>query len=345
MRVALKFSTVFIILTIFSCKPIDPEKIDWKPEVLGPVLKSNLEIYDFEELIFSNTAYEVEAGNLQIPGYAPNIPLPIVPPINGISLPSEYLRLSEFFNLVVIDSADIDINFNNVFPIPIEKGTKLTIKDSITKELIAEHLITRDVAPNENYEFDFLIFNKSVSQTLEIQIEEFYSPGGQNVTFDNETLIVNVEIEFVNIDWVEILNDVSYSDTSTTEIDFNSDGSTDPFNGTLSLFLENNFPCDFRLQMDLYDDNDNFIYSFFGDEGVLVERGIVDPGGNVIENTKFELLDFIHTDDIPLIENATKLQVKANFLTRETPNINIVDETSYIELIITTNTEITVQEL
>lgn len=340
------YKILFFIISsilIYGCKPIDPEKIDWKPEILAPIVKSNLELYDFEDLIFSGTAYNVDAGSLPIPGYIPNIPIP-VPPISNLSLPADYLKLSTFFNLIVVDSAAITINFNNVFPIPIGQNTRLTIRDSVSKELIADHFTNREVPPGEKYEFDFLIFDKKISQTLEIKIEEFNSPGGSNLIFTDETLIINVFIQFVNLDWVEVENDVNYSDTSYSDIDFSLDGDSDPYTGTLSLFLDNNFPTEFKLRLDLYDDADNFIYSFFGTDGVTVDRGVVDPGGNVIENTKFELLDFIHTDDIPLIESAKKIQIIADFSTGSTPTVNIIDEESYIELIISGNVEVAVQD-
>lgn len=345
----MKFANIFLytilILLIFSCKPIDPEKIDWRPEVLAPILKSNLEIYDFEDLIFTGTEYKAEAGDLQIPEYVPNIPIPVVPPINGIPLPPDYLKLSDFFNLIVVDSAAINLNFNNVFPIPIGKDTRMTIRDSITKELISEHLFIRDVPAGENYSFDFLIFDKQISQTIEVAIEEFNSPGGQNVTFDNETLVINVLIQFVKLDRVEVLNDITYSDTSFSDINLNLNGSSNPYNGSLSLFLDNNFPSEFKIRLDLYDDNENFIFSFFGEDGVRVESGVVDATGNVIENTKFELLEFVNTDDIPLIESASQIRIIADFSTGSTPNINIINERSYIELIISGDVEVAVRDL
>jgi len=340
-----RYFVILLIALIIGCKPINPEEIDWKPEILAPFVKSNLEVYDFEELIFSGAEYNVEAGDLPIPGYAPNIPIPFVPPIIKESLPPDYLNLSTFFNLIVVDSAAVKINLNNVFPIPIGANTKLTIRDSVSKELVTEHYVNRQVAPGENYEFDFLIFDKKLSQTLEIKVEEFNSPGGTNVTFTNETLVINVLIQFVNLDWVEVENNVNFIDTSYTDVDFNIDGGSDPFQGTLSLFLDNNFPSEFKLRLDLYDDMDNFVYSLFGQNGVTVDRGVVDVDGNVIKNTEFQLLNFIHTDNLPLLESATKLQIIAEFNTQKTPDVNIIDEESYIELIISGNVEVAVQDL
>ncbi len=336
---------MFVCILFLGCEPIDPEKIDWKPEILAPVIKSNLGIYDFKDVIFSGSAYEIDAGDLTIDDYLLDVEIPFVPALTNIPLPPDYLKLSDFFNIIVIDSAAITIDLNNVFPIPIGRDTKLTIRDSVSNELIAEHFITYDVPPGDNYEFDFYMFDKRISQTLEVRIEEFNSPGGSNVTFTNQTLTINVFVQFVEVDWIEVNNDVSYSDTSYSAVDFSLDGNSDPYSGSLSLFLENNFPTEFRIRLDLYDDMDNYIYSFFGTEGVIVDRGVVDGGGNVIENSEFQFLNFIHTDDIPLIESATKLQTIVDFSTGSSATVNIIDENSFIELIISGNLEVAIQDL
>ena len=342
-----KLSLLFLIyMLIGACEPIDTNKIDWKPELLAPIIKSKIDMYDFEALKLDKPHYDINAGNLNITGYDLNKVIPIVPAINSWSgLPKTNLELNTFFNLIVIDSAAVTINFQNVFPIPFGKDTRLTIKDSVSQELLSEHYITHDVAAGDSYSFDFYIFDKQVSKTIEIHIAEFNSPGGTDITFTNEILEINIEIQFVNLDWIEISNDVDYTITTQSEVDFNTDGDADPFSGTASIFLDNNFPTDFNLHLDLYDDMDNFVYSFFDATGLKVKRGVLSPTGKVIESTKMELLNFIHSDKIPLLETATKLKITANFQTRSTPISNIIDDESYIELQITGNSEIAIQDL
>ena len=332
---------LFFLTFFVSCETDEIEELGWKPEVLGPIGNTTLDFYDFEDLLFASSTYEVGALDLQIPDFEFNTPIP-VPPLGPIDLPPEYLSISDFFESITVDSALISITIKNIFPLPIGETTKIVARDSASGELLFQHAITQDIAPGEEYEVPLYLRDATVSSTMEFSVEDFVSPGGDDLTVTGNTLEVEVDIEFVVIQEVVVKNDINYEvavDTVDFDLSFEEIKDTAAYSGYLSIFFDSYFPTSMVMSLVLLDENDVPVYNFFDQEPsdvLVIPAAPVDAQGNATDKSEVDLINYIDIDeDIALIEKGKKMVVSGVVITAPTPDQFIITEESEIGILIT----------
>lgn len=349
-----------------SCDLNQFEEYGWKPKLLGPILKTQIDYYDLEELIDIRTDYTINAGTLgdadASNDYPENEEIDVDPfgPLGDF--PPQYRRLfttddgRSFVISAIIEEFRATVTFNNVFPIPIGEGTKLVIRDSTDQSVVLlDHPIEREIAPGEDYQLDLTILEeKEISGTLEFFITDFNSPGGEGVTFTGEDFIVNFAVDLIDIKLVNLVPDLSYAIESNNPFQLDiEEGEVDAYDGSIYLWVTNAFPTQFDLRMVLLDStasgNDAIIHEFFIDEDDLenwngyysIESAELDMDGNVISPREAERVTLAHIKDIPGVSRANQLRVTGTFSTSGAPPTQYVltDET-YIDILITTKVEI-----
>lgn len=337
---------IVMSLGIFSCENLDTfADLGWQPEILGPVVNTNVNYYDFEDLINSQKDYTVNAGS--IPGADPGTQLPFMPAFGPLpKFPSEYLNLFEYASLVQIDSLNATITFENVFPVPIGQGTRIVIRDSINPSIVVlDHEIDRDVPADSLYTIQILEEDLTITTTLELFVDDFQSPGStEPVTFEEEELIIQLKIEFIKVDYAEVNPNIYYEITDTLGFDIGTIEETDyaAYSGNLFMFVTNSFPTAIDLELIFQDENNNPIDTLFTEDPFnglyTIDAGEVNTSTGVVispvESDKVTLLNI--DEDIESISKAKFIAVRAAFKTGPTPPESyIIDEESTFNLLIT----------
>lgn len=349
---------ICFLSSIIGCNTDELKDLGIKPNILGPVVKTTIDYTDFEDLTFGQTEYEIGANaNLSEIIQAFQTPI-IIPPFGPIEepFPSEFLELGEYAERVLIDTANIEISFLNSFPFPIGKDTRIVIRDEDdTSNVIVDHAILNDVPPDERYFFSIMPNDLLVSNTLEIFVVDFQSPGTEDTTTvdENAELSILIEVKILVIDRAEILPDKEYDIENTSDFELDIDtNDTQAYDGILWFKLENGFPTSIDLEIEILDENDIVTFKFFSDSvrsGVLtIDAGATDGVGNVINNTStgwFELFN-LNNQDIQLLVDGKKMRVKGKFVTPDGPDpIYIIDRESAVDLVITADLTIDVDKI
>lgn len=336
-------------LGIYSCENLDTfAELGWKPEILGPIVNTNVNYYDFEELINSRKEYTVNAGSMPEEYANPPFPLPFIPPFGPMEkFESQYLNIFTYANKVKIDSLDATISFVNTFPIPIGAGTRIVMRDSVdTNKVVLDHTIERDVESGDSYDIELVNADQhEITSTLELYVDDFQSPGTDGpAKFNNEELIITLTVEFLKIDYAEIKPNIVYQISDTVAFDIGTIDTSDyaAYSGNLFMFVENSFPTSIDLELILQDELNNPIDTFFTDDPFnglyTIEAGAVNQStGEVISGVESEKVTLLDLDnDIESISSAKFIAVRAVLRTGPNPpEFYVMNENSTFNLLIT----------
>lgn len=359
------FASVLLALVLLaSCDLNQFEEYGWKPTLLGPLLKTRIDYYDLEDLVDIRTEYDINAGDLEDDDgnkYPENQEID-VPPFGPLpKFPSQYRKMfttddgETFVQSAIIERFKAQASFNNVFPIPIGEGTRLVIRDSAnTDNIILDHPIERDVAPGETYSIDINIEEVTeITGTLEFYIEDFQSPGKDNITFTGEDFIVNFEVELLDIKELNLVPDLSYSIERSNPFELNiEEGEVDAYDGSIYLWVTNAFPTQFDLSIALIDSTggtDEVVHQFFMDEEgegngnglYTIDAAELDDDGRVLNPVESDRVTLVEIKDVPELNRANKIRVSGVFKTDQAPPAQyVLTDQTYIDVLITTKMQI-----
>lgn len=332
-----------LLFTFTSCEDLDElADLGLRPHILAPVLKTEIDIYDFEKLLTQTTDYEISMGNIPFPT---GVNIPVFPGFGpSPELPAEYLNIFDIANEIVLEELIATISFNNTFPTAILEGTTIILKDSTNGNEILTHVLPvgTKVQPGETYSIPVNKEDISISSTIAISMDKLTLDQGTNVTFSNEDFVVIVDVELIDLDYVNLKNNVSYEDIAIQAFDLNiSDAAdTSAYSGSLSIFLTNKYPAGFNLKMDLLDENNQTVFKIFGDSSLYVEHAPLDANGNVIGETIAEKIDFISVEDISNLNTVKNMRIEVVLNTPSAPNQLILSEITTIDMLVTADIKI-----
>lgn len=334
-----------LLFTLSSCEDLDElADLGLRPHILAPALKTEIDIYDFEKLLTQNTEYAVSVSNI------PSAPTTVALPFPGYGpsseLPPEYLNIFEIANEIVLEELVATISFNNIFPVDILPNTTIILKDSVSGTPILTHVLDEAVAPGETYSIPLKKSDITISSTLALSMDKLTlaSSNGEPVQFSNDDFILNLAVELIDLDYVELKNDISYSDIAIHPFDLNIPDAADTsaYSGSLSIFLTNKYPANFDLRMDLLDENENLIYQVFGDSSFFVQHAPLNDDGTVIleKATEASKIDFINVADINNLNNVKKMRVEVVLKTPSAPTKLILSEITTIDMLVTADIKV-----
>src|SRR5262245_60923708 len=114
---------LFCVLLLSSCKKefnID----NWTPDILAPIIKSKAtakEVGDLKNKRFTQDISAIDVGfPADVSVDVPALDIPFVGPYQ--------VELSDFFSYVEVDSAELEIELMNSFPIAISEGTDIVFR-------------------------------------------------------------------------------------------------------------------------------------------------------------------------------------------------------------------------
>ncbi len=344
------FGFLIGLTIITSCENLDDlADLGLRPNILAPALKTEIDVYDFDKLLNQNSKYVIpfsEIANESPVTITPGTTVPFTPEMTfSDPLPSQYLNIFDIAERIFLDTVNATLTFKNTFPVSILPNTRFVLRDSANpSNILFSHQIPTGtkVSPGEEYRFDFISSKDTVESTLEFFVDDLHLEEGNNVTFTGEDFVVNLNVKVVDIDKAELKNNVSYKDTAVHLFNINipNPEDTSAYSGSLSIFLTNKYPAGFDLRLELLDENENFIFSVFGDSSLFLNHAPLDPNGNVVGETTTEKLNFIKVEDIRNLNAVKKMRVMVELLTPPTPETVILNEVTTIDLLITADIKI-----
>lgn len=223
----------------------------WNSDWLLPLVKGKVSFETIKELNDSKISFDVPSLDI---GYTSGVSLN-VPPLSISNVGPYKQPLSEWIHLVNFDSLQIRLTFTNSFPVAISAGTKFSFRRTADPNdpanLIYQHTLPNDIAPNQVYSFDVKVVNNFLTDTIFQFLEQFASPGGNNVTFSTTPSKIGVEVKIIDIKRVELFANKSLVEKDTVDIDFeNEDTGTDTASyGKVNFFVDNAIPINFSIQI------------------------------------------------------------------------------------------------
>lgn len=224
----------------------------WESEWLLPLLKGAFNFEDIRELSQTKTTYNVPAMDI---GFAEGVTVDV--PVLDLPEVGPYKQaLSPWIESVSFDSLRINLSFDNLFPIAIDAGTHFSFRKSegttSPSNLIYEHIVTSRIEPGARYSFDVVVQQNSLEDTLYIYLENFKSPGADDVVFATTPCVLQVETKVIDLKQVGLYSGKWLVETDTLGIEWGADDLE--FEDTVSTarihcYIENALPVNQYLQI------------------------------------------------------------------------------------------------
>lgn len=310
---------------------------DW----LLPLVKGKVSFETIKELSKVKTSFEMPPIDI---GYTSGTQVN-VPPINITAVGPYKQPLSNWIHSIQFDTLDIKLSFTNAFPIAISAGTQFSFRRSDNTSdptnIIYQHTLPQDIQPAQQYEFDVQVFNNSVTDTIYLFLEQFASPGGNNVTFSATPCKIEVEVKVIDIQKVELFPNKSVVERDTIDIEFgdeetNSGPLDTSSHATVNFYVDHAMPIHTSAQIYFLDPNTNLVTDSLLTPAVSAVGCNTDANGDPLNvNTSKTSLYISHTR-IENIKKAKKAIIvfRLNTLGYPGPYVYLSDNT-YLKLQIT----------
>ncbi len=226
--------------------------LDWEPEILAPLIKGNLGVLQQPNIQNVDFSITVPASSLGLDVFSGTVPLvPAFGPIDTIQ--RTYTVTDDdnniIFESVEIDAVTVDVSFTNPFPVILSAGMRIIFRNQGTTTGLITHVTTRDIGPNETYNFQEQASNAILNANLVIALENVQSPGGTNVNFDNlGDLIMNVSLQISPVNAIVFAPNVSASFETIDNFDLGLGDEAENLEGNLILKHDNQTPVNLTIQ-------------------------------------------------------------------------------------------------
>ena len=306
--------TLLISLTL-SCQKfsLDPKKQPWSSEWLVPVLKTSFSLENLKSLQNSTVSFPLAPIDIGVP----NIGFPInLPPIYVRHIGPFAQPVADWLYKANLDSLRLSVTMQNIFPVIIDSSTKVVFRnDPDTNNLgniLYSTVIGHDIMPNETFTVDLNVYKKSIEDTLYLYLDDFNSPGGNNITFNPQPSIITSTINVIDVASMEIKTNHGFRFTDTLPTSFllgqgvntgsgqsvDLKGLDSIATGLVHAYVDNGMSLNLDMQVYILDANYIKIDSFFN------KRANIVGGSNNINSG-----DPVHisTTDNPINLDKTKL--------------------------------------
>jgi hypothetical protein len=306
-----------------------------------PLVKGQVSFETIRELSKVNTSFDVPSLDIgYASGIAVNVPAITIPEVGPYKQP-----LSNWIHSIQFDTLDIKLSFTNSFPIAIGSGTKFSFRRTDNtadpNNIIYQHTVASDILPAQQYEFDVQVFNNSVSDTIYLFLEQFTSPGGNNVTFGTTPSKINVEVKVIDIKKVELFPNRSVVERDTVDIDFGEEEtSTGPVDtsshATVKFFIDHAMPIHVSAQVYFLHPTSNIIIDSLLSPAVSAVGCNTDALGDPLNVNSSNTSIYISNSRIETIKKSKRGIVTFRLNTNGYPGpyVNLSDKT-YLKLQIT----------
>lgn len=245
------------IVFLFACKK--NATTDLRGDWLFPIAKGSISLNSLAEL--KNLQYHLDVPALSI-GQPLGVPVSS-PGLNINHVGPFGVEITNWIHRIDVDSLEFSGKLNNLFPVPIGAGTRVTMRTSRDTTGIANiagvTTILSNVLPGANFSFDIKVTNKSLGDSVYFFLENFTSPAYSNVTFTANTTTLDITLKVITASFIEIYTNRTFSSVDTAGFDPGdadqtgsssggvlSDTST---TGVINVFMDNTMPTNVNTQL------------------------------------------------------------------------------------------------
>lgn len=274
------------VLGLSACQKfsLNPKNQPWNSEWLVPVLKTSFSLENLKSLQNSTVSFPLAPVSIGIP----SIGMPInVPPFSINHVGPFAQPVADWLYKANLDSLRLTVTMQNMFPIIIDSSTRVVFRNdpdtNNAANILYSTVIGRDVQPNETFTLNVDVFNKSIEDTLYLYLDNFNSPGGNNITFNPQPSVITSTIKVIDVASMEVKTNHGFKFVDTLPTSFLlgqgvNTGSSQSINlkgldsiatGLVHAFVDNGMSLNIDLQVYVLDANYSKIDSFFTSRAVI----------------------------------------------------------------------------
>lgn len=279
-----------VLISICGCKKFDSISSQVHPEWLAPVAKTSVSLETLSLLDSSQFTRNIPSLDLGFPtGITFNAPATHIAHLGPYPM-----MVSDWVKEIHVHSLDLTLSLTNSFPITINAGTIITIRNDAdtlnAQNIISQHSLPNDVLPGETFTFQVQLNDRVIDDTVFFYLDNFNSPAQSNVTFTNAPTIITVSLNILSVDLVNFYPDKSKSirDTSAFSLDetMNTQAVDDTsVEGKLVAYLDNALPLHSVFQIYFLDDTRQTIIDSLFDRAIILQSVATNSMGSPMEVT------------------------------------------------------------
>lgn len=274
---------MFVLALLLGCRKNDEPLADlpnYRGEWLLPLVQGDAALVQLSQLQELPLSVALNSGEFGFPAGT----YPVVPPIALPFIGPFDIEVADFLVVMEVSTMDVTIEFNNPFPIPINEGTRIVLRNEPLPfdpgNIILNVPVTPQLAPGGSFTYNSTVTNIAITDTLYLYLEDFSSPGGTNVTFEPEASTIDITLARIEVDRMEVLTGRSFERMDSLEINIDAalQDQTDIATGEIIVYADNGLPLEAFFQCYLYDAEGVLLDSLF-EERLIVEGGTTDATG------------------------------------------------------------------
>lgn len=246
--------TCCCIAMFTACDKIKLDQLpSWNSDWILPIVKATLKFDDIKQFTQKTISFEIPAIDL---GYAAGATVNVPATTFGQIGPYKQ-SFNTLIKAIYFDSLEINMALKNIFPIAIGAGTHISFRRAPNtadpNNLIYEHIVPSDILPNQDYNFNIVVNNNFIADTVYMYLEQFSTPGGNNVVFNSSPTTLNVTLSVIDVQKVELYANQTETIEDTVGVAIN-----DSLNHTISdtsytakvnFYVENALPMNQQFQL------------------------------------------------------------------------------------------------
>jgi hypothetical protein len=263
-----------VLFCVFPACNFNPDKQvvpAWTMDFLGPIVKADMNIQNIYELDDLHANLSLSLSDFSTPTPTGTM---VIPPVPSTNLGPYTMDLTNAFGNADIASGDLSYKITNNLEINVNAGTTVIMKQGSTTLLSNP---TNNIAAfGGTYTSPVtLLSNTNILSDISLSIQNFSSngSGGNLVTIDpNRKLILEIFLKNIKIKSITLTNANSFSITDTSNFNIKGNGiPSQTVSGTFTMYLTNNIPLNFDLQVYFLDDSKTLLDSLFDSPSTIIK--------------------------------------------------------------------------
>lgn len=253
---------------------------------MGPLANTNLAPEDIIEVRQLKFAFTFNASEIQVGGqplFQPGVTVP-VPAFGPIDLGFYDTVPTPQFRNIYMSRLVFRLTVRNGFPMPVSAGTTILVRNKGESRNIVSYALPQDLAPGATYSALVNADDKRIGEALEIQLQNFRSPGTGNtpVSGSGTSLRVEFTLHDFAIDRLEVNANQFFEVRDTSDFTLSGDViSSKSIEGNLIFRYNSGYPITFSTQVYFLDGGRLLLDSLFV-PGRQLSPATTDAQGNVL---------------------------------------------------------------
>lgn len=330
--------------SFWACQGItNPESPTWVMDLLGPIVKAELDINSFDGFAAYNITSTAKVNEID-PALTPGVTTPLIPETNNESF--SFQTTVDAFEELTIDTGTLNLRIVNNFPVEIKSGMTITITSD--GEEFFSHTVTQAIAADGGiYELPqpAMLIDKSLLSTVDVAVTNVGTEEKVGLTTieEDDEISVTLSLEDLKIQRVVVDNQQRFETESFTNFNIGSDEiKTRIRSGELTLKINNGFAFDINLQI-YFTDGDRVVLDSLFDAPQLVAAAPIDGSGVPTGSTETTISSGTIDDErYDRLLGAAFMRTNATMIVPPGNNLAAIDSDDKMEIQMIGNIEVQV---